>query len=152
MPLALLPEARVVLRAGRHGVRDARVGCLWLLDWLRSSVGATGAWTRSGFHEGHKERPRPGTERPAGRADSESEGVLDAGGHLAPGAPGLAGLAGQAVASHWVYRQPVSVRYRAMCGRRRCQRRARVSEVIDGRDNRPAVQWFVLRRQEEKCR
>ncbi len=38
MPLALLPEARVVLQAGRHGVRDARAGCPWLLDRVRSSV------------------------------------------------------------------------------------------------------------------
>ncbi len=77
MPLALLPEARVVLRAGRHGIRDARAGCLWLLDRVRSSmVAATG----------------------------------------------------------------VDLTARAACGWCRCQRRPRVSEVLDGRDNRPAVQ------------
>jgi len=41
--LALLCGAGVGLRAGRHGVRDARAGCLWLLDRVCSSmVAATG--------------------------------------------------------------------------------------------------------------
>jgi len=75
--LALHRGAGVVLRAGRHGVRDARAGCLWLLDRVCSSVvAATG----------------------------------------------------------------VDLVARAACGWRRCQRRSRVSEVLDGRDNRPAVQ------------
>ena len=77
MSLALLCGAGVVLRAGRHGVRDARAGCLWLLDRVCSSVGATG----------------------------------------------------------------VDLVARAACGWRRCQRRVPLSEVLDGRDNRPAVQW-----------
>ena len=89
MPLALLPEAPVVLRAGRHDVRDARSGCLRLLDRVCSSVvAATG----------------------------------------------------------------VDLTARAACGWRRCQRRPRGSEVLDGRDNRPAVQCSVSRRQEEKWR
>ena len=40
MPLALLCGAWVGLLAGRHGVRDARAGCLWLLDRVCSSVAA----------------------------------------------------------------------------------------------------------------
>jgi len=88
VPLALLCGAWVGLLAGRHGVRDARAGCLWLLDRVCSSVGATG----------------------------------------------------------------VDLVARAACGWRRCQRRHRVSEVFDGRDNRPAVQCSVSRRQEEKWR
>jgi len=89
VPLALLPEARVVLRAGRHGIRDARAGCSWLLDRVRSSVAAAVG---------------------------------------------------------------VDLVARAACDWRRCQRRPRVSEVLDGRDNRPAVQCSVSRRQEEKWR